>query len=316
MYLIINHFAFEYPKNDISDTDIVSAFNNLGELFIELKKLNVDLITHSTLSQISLNKKPIRDYIQNLENTNIKRAMISLLGKIRPLCSDTDLSFEGNENIAFGNCKEEIESLDVCYTFLSCALFYLDPILTINNLCSKEQFLEDKIKIICDEDKYTLSNYKLIPYQNVLDKISQYQKDNLIVEYNSINDWEKYQEFINVNFSFCKITNHCIEELKSRYSYGNSYSRDFRNKVERINKFIVKEGGKPLAADFKKLSKKHYSPESKTRKNDLKKSHPTILNFSNLQVDLDWHTWVQDCRMYFERENDHVCFVHYEKKIT
>jgi len=184
MYLFINHFAFEYPKSNIQDTDIINAFNNLGNLFIELKKINIDLITHSTLSQVSLNAKPIRTYLQNIEDHDIRKAIITLIGKIRPICSDTDLAFENKENIAFGNCLEEIEKIDVCYTFLSCALFYLDPILTINNLCSKEQFLKDNIKIICDSESYTLDNYKLIPYTNVIEKIKEYQKNKLLDKYN------------------------------------------------------------------------------------------------------------------------------------
>jgi len=316
MYLIINHFAFEYPKNDISENDIIDTFNNLGSLSIELKKLSVDLITHSTLSQVVLNEKPIRNYIQNIENDNIRKAIIILMGKIKPICSDTDFAFENRENIAFGNCVEEIEKCDVNYTFLSCALFYLDPILTINNLCSKEQFLKDNIKIICDENDYTLQNYHLIPYENVLKKIKSYQKDLSIDKYNAIDNWDDYKDFVNENFQYSKITNHCIDILKSKYSYGNSYSLDFRNKVRRIDTFVADEGGNPKAIDFKKLSNKHYSPESDTRYKDLQKSHSGILNCDNKQVYLNWHTWVQDCRMYFEREDNHVCHVHYEKKIS
>jgi len=318
MYLIINHFAFEYPKEDISDTDIVEVFNNLGKLFIELKRLNVDLITHSTFSQVLLNDKSVRDYILNLEDRNIKNAMMTLMGKVRPICSDTDISYEDKENIAYGNCVEESEGKDICYSFLACALSHFNPILTINKLCSKEQFLKDEIKIICDDDKnYDLTNYQLIPYENVIDKIKGYQKDALVDKYNLIDNWNDYKNFVNDHFTFSKITDHCIEIFDNKYSYSNSYSVDIRSKILRINKLIESEGGDPRSVDFKKISKKHYAPESATRYEDLKKSHSGILNFNNEQVYLDWHTWVQkDCRIYFEKEKDYVSFVHYEKKIT
>ncbi|MDX9756028.1 MAG: hypothetical protein WC279_09960 [Sulfurimonas sp.] len=317
MYLFVNHFAFEQPKSGITDMDIFEALNNLGNLFLALKKKNVDLIVHNTLSQTSFNGSSIIEYIKRLDDITPKQALITLMGKIKPICTNTDTSFEASDSIAFGNCLEETEKIDISYTFLSCAMFHLNPILTINNLCGKPQFLNDTIKIICDEDKeHILDNYKLMPYEDVIKKIEQFQKKKSLDKYNSINNWDDYKDFVNTHFKFSKITDHCIKELKSRYGYSNSYSDDFKNKVLRINEFIEREGGNPKAIDFAKLSKKHYSPESSTRYSDLKKSHSGILNFSNIQVDLNWHTWVQDCRMYFEREDDHVCYVHYEKKIT
>jgi len=315
MYLIINHFGFDLPKSGVSDQDIIEVFSNLGNLFIELKKINVDIITHSKLSLFSFKDKSIREYILNIKNINIRKAVIALTGKVTPICSDIDTSFEADDIISFGNCKEGVEELDVCYTFLSCAMFYMNPILTINTLCSKKQYLENNIKIICDKNTYTLQNYHLVPYENVVEKIKSYQEELSIDKYNAIDDWDDYKDFVNENFKYSKITTHCIEILKSKYSYSNSYSVDFRNKIQRIDKFIIDEGGNPKAIDFQKLSKKHYSPESDTRYNSLKKSHSGILNYDNKQVYLNWHTWVQDCRMYFERENDHVCYVHYEKKI-
>lgn len=317
MYLFVNHFAFEQPKSGITEKDIIEALTNLGNLFFALKKMDVDLIVHNTLSQSSLNGNSIIDYIRKLEDIVPRQAMSALMGKITPICSNTDTSFEASDAIAFGNCIEETEQIDVNYSFLSCAMFHLDPILTIDNLCSKSQFLKGTIKIICDENKeYILNNYKLIPYSNVIEKIKLFQKNRLLDQYYLIDNWDNYQTFVNQNFKYSKITDHCINELKSRYGYQNSYSNDFRNKVLRINDFIEREGGNPKNIDFKKLSQKHYSPESSSRYDDLKKSHSGILNYSNVHVDLNWHTWVQDCRMYFERENDHVCFVHYEKKIT
>jgi hypothetical protein len=315
MYLIINHFSFDYPKKDISDNDIINAFNNLGQLFIELKKLNVELITHSTLSQVSLNDKAVRNYIQSIDDINTRRAIMALIGKVRPLCSDTDLSFENKENIAFGNCIEEVEKIDVCYTFLSCVLFHLDPILTINNLCSKDQFLKDEIKIICDDTTYELINYKLIPYKNVLVKIKEYQKTKLLDEYNFINNWDDYKIFVNSNFSFCKITEHCIQELKSRYSFDNSYSDIFRKKVRRFNDLIALNGGKPKEINFSPLGLGR--PESPSRFEKLKKSHVGIKDFSGNDIYLNWHEYIQsDFRVYFEKEDNYVSFVYYEKKIS
>lgn len=318
MYLIINHYAFEFPRIDITGPDIVEALDNLGNLFIELKKIGVDLITHDTLSQTSLNDKLIIEYTKKIESINTRQAVRILLCKTKPKCSNSDNAFENNDTIAYGNCVEEIDKKDICYTFLSCALNYLDPILTINNLCSKEQFLKNEIKIICDDDKnYDLTNYQLIPYQNVVDKIKENQKDKLVDKYNLINNWNDYKDFINDHFSFSKITDHCIEVFNNKYSYSNSYSVDIRSKILRINKLIEIEGGDPRSVDFKKISKKHYAPESASRYEDLKKSHSGILNYNNEQVYLNWHTWVQkDCRIYFEKEDDHICFVHYEKKIT
>jgi hypothetical protein len=314
MYLIINHFAFEYPKNDISDIDIINTFNNLGNLFIELKKINIDLITHSTLSQVILNAKPIRTYIQSISDHNIKKAIITLIGKTRPICSDTDLAFENKENIAFGNCHEEIEKIDVCYTFLSCALFYLDPILTINNLCSKEQFLKDEIKIICDNESHKLDNYKLIPYTNVIDKIKEYQKNKLLDKYNLIDNWDGYQDFVNTYFNHCKITTHCIACL-SKFSYGNSYSVQVRNKIQRMNDLIEHASSQIMTIDFSSLGLG--TPESATRQTELKKSHVGIMNYNNHTVHLNWHDYIQkDFRIYFEKGTEYVSFVHFEKKIS
>ncbi len=317
MYLFLNSFAFEHPKNKITETDIIEALSNLGNLFLALKKRNVDLIIHDTLSQTFLNGRLIREYIKGLEDITSKQAMIALMGKIKPICTNTDKSFEASDSIAFGNCLEETEKIDVCYTFLSCAMFHLDPILTIDNLCSKPQFLQDTIKIICDQNKeYILNNYKLMPYTNVVEKIEVYQQSQSLDQYNLIDNWDDYKDFVNKHFKYSKITDHCIKELKSRYGYDNSYSNDVRNKVLRVNKFIESEGGKPKAIDFKKISKKHYSPESSSRYEALKKSHSGILNYTDDHVYLNWHTWVQDCRIYFEREDDYICYVHYEKKIT
>jgi hypothetical protein len=314
MYLIINHFAFEYPKSNMQDTDIIDAFNNLGNLFIELKKINIDLITHSTLSQVSLNAKPIRTYLQSIEDNNIRKAIITLIGKIRPICSDTDIAFENKENIAFGNCLEEIEKIDVCYTFLSCALFYLDPILTINNLCSKEQFLKDNIKIICDNESYTLDNYRLIPYTNVIDKIKEYQTNKLLDKHNLIDNWDDYQIFVNTYFDYCKITNYCLETLSKKFAYGNSYSVQVRNKIQRMNDLIKQANGCITTMDFSSLGLG--TPESSTRQIDLKKSHVGIKDYDDNVVHLNWHDYIQkDFRIYFEKNTAYVSFVHFEKKI-
>lgn len=316
MYLFINPYAFQKPKGDITESEILIALDNLAHLFIELKKINVELIIHQSLGQTSLCGKSIREYIAKLE-ISAKQAIINLVGKIRPMCSDTDTTFEQKESIAFGNCLEEVEKIDICYTFLSCALYYKNPILTINNLCSKSQFLNDKIKIVCDREIHLLENYKLIPYCDVIKKINTYMETHLFNKYYSINNWDDYMDFINSYFCYSKITEHCIFELKKKYSYTNSYACDFRKKVERIENFVKDNGGKPRAIDFNRLSQKHYCAESSSRKIELAKSHRGILNFSGEEINLDWHTWIQkDCRVYFEKEDDHICFVHYEKKIN
>lgn len=316
MYLFVNHFAFEQPKSGITEIDIIEALNNLGNLFLALKKKNVDLIVHNTLSQTSFNGSSIIEYIRKLEDITPRQAMITLMGKIKPICTNTDTSFEASDSIAFGNCLEETEKIDVCYTFLSCAMFHLDPILTVDNLCSKPQFLNDTIKIICDNDQeYILHNYKLMPYTNLVKKIEQLQKDNLSDQYYLINNWNDYKNFINNHFKYVKITKHCMHEIEQRYSYDNSYSDIFRKKVQRFNILIEKNGGKPKNINFSPLGLG--TQESTNRIESLKKTHKGIKNFSGNNVYLNWHEYIQsDCRAYFEKEDDHVCFVHYEKKIT
>jgi len=314
MHLFINHFAFTEPRDDLTESDVLEMLEHLSKLFVELKKINIELIIHERLSQSILVKKPIREYISKLNQVNRLSARI-LIDKQTPICSDIDIAFESNEDISFGDCKEKIGNIDVLYTFLSCAMYYQNPILTINNLCGKEQFLKDVINIVCEDLEYKLNNYQLIPYLDVIKKLKVYQEKNLLDKYNLINNWNDYKEFVNEYFKYSKITEHCINELEKRYSYKNSHANDFRNKVKRINDFIEREGGNPKSVDFNKLSKKHYTPESDSRYKALKKSHSGILNDVGMQVDLNWHTWVQDCRMYFEREDTYICFVHYEKKI-
>lgn len=317
MNLFINHFAFTKPRDNLVEQNVIEALSHLGNLFITLKKMDIELSIHQSLSQTILLGKSIREYIKQISDVNTRRSIIGLLSKIKPICSDVDTPYEDDENIILGNCKEEQEALDILNTFMSCAIYYDNPILTINNLCSKEQFLNETINIVCDDGLiYTLVNYQLTPYLDVIEKIKLYQEEKLLDEYNLIDNWRDYKEFVNSNFKYSKITEHCIDELDKRYSYNNSHANDFRNKVKRINAFIEREGGNPKAIDFKKLSQKHYSPESDTRYKALKKSHSGILNDVNIQVDLNWHTWVQDCRVYFEREDEYICFVHYEKKIT
>ena len=172
------------------------------------------------------------------------------------------------------------------------------------------------INIICDKTSYKLQNYQLVPYEDLLEKLREYQTSQKLDEYNAIDNWNSYINFVNQHFSYSRITQDCISELSRKYAYNNSHANDFRNKVKRINDFIEREGGNPKSVDFNKLSQKHYSPESTTRYEALKKSHSGILNYEGKQVFLNWHTWIQDCRIYFEREDTYICFVHYEKKIT
>ena len=315
MNLFINHFAFIEPRDDLEESDVIEMLEKLSKLFILLKKMNIELIIHQRLSESILLEKPIREYISKLNPNNRISATI-LIAKKEPTCSDIDIAFENDDNISFGNCKEKIGNIDVLYTFLSCAMYYQDPILTINSLCAKEQFLEDIIEIVCDNKVYHLNNYQLTPYEELISQLEEYQKEKKLDKYNQIDNWIDYESFVNKNFLYSKITKHCILELAKRYSYNNSYAIDFRKKAQRIDAFVGREGGNPKSIDFKKLSQKHYAPESTTRYEALKKSHSGILNYSNKQVFLNWHTWVQDCRMYFELEDNYVCFVHYEKKIT
>jgi len=317
MNLFINHFAFIEPREDIVEQNVIEALDSLGKLFIALRKINIELSIHHTLSQTTFLEKPIRDYISKITDFNTRTSIIRLVGKVKPICSDIDTPYEDNEAIILGNCKEEKENLDILNTFMSCAIYYNSPILTINNLCSKKQFLDDIINIVCDENMvYQLNNYHLIPHIELLEKLKEYQKEKKLDEYNQIDNWIDYESFVNENFLYSKITKHCILELAKRYSYNNSYAIDFRKKAQRIDAFVGREGGNPKSIDFKKLSQKHYSPESTTRYEALQKSHSGILNYEEKSVNLNWHTWVQDCRMYFEREGTYVCFVHYEKKIT
>lgn len=317
MNLFINHFAFTEPKDDLVEQNITESLTHLGNLFIALKQMNIELSIHQSLSQTSLLGKSIRHYIKQVIDANSRKSIIELVGKIKPICSDIDTPYEDDENIVLRNCKEEQGNLDILNTFMSCAIYYNNPILTINNLCAKGQFLKDTLNIVCDDDiVYQLNNYQLVPYKDLLLKLKEYQKSKKLDEYNNIDNWRDYREFVNEHFQYSRITEHCIEELDKRYSYNNSHSTDFRNKVKRIDAFIEREGGTPKSIDFKKLSNKHYSPESDTRYKALKKSHSGILNDIGKQVYLNWHTWVQDCRVYFEREDSYVCFVHYEKKIT
>jgi len=313
MNLFINHFAFTEPRENLQESDIIEMLENLSQLFIALKKINVELIIHQTLSQSIFLEKPIREYISKLNQKHRMSARI-LIDKQIPICSDIDTAFESDESISFGNCKEEVENLDVLYTFLSCAMYYRNPILTINNLCAKEQFLEDTINIVCDESEYKLDNYQLIPYLEVIEKLKKYQKENLLNEYGLIDNWNDYKKFVNEYFQYVKITNHCMNELETRYSYSNSYSDIFRKKVLRFNTLILENGGKPKEINFSPLGLG--TQESKADVIALKKSHKGIKNFEGNEVYLNWHEYIQrDCRVYFEKEDDHVCFVHYEKKI-
>jgi hypothetical protein len=316
MYLFLNHFAFTEPKNGITESDVFNALENLAKLFIELKNINADLIIHQSLSQTILIGKPLREYLKSISDSNVKKSIVSLIGKIKPICSDIDTPYDDNENIIFGNCVEEKGDIDVLQTFLSCAIYYNDPILTVNNLCSKAQFLENSINIVCDTDSYQLDNYKLIPYTDVLKNIKDYQERTLISEYNKIDNWNDYKDFINNHFEYSRITDHCIEMLNKKIAYSSSHAKDFRNKVKRIDELIIREGGNPKKIDFNQLSQKHYAPESDTSYKDLQKSHSNILNYKNEYVYLNWHTWVQDFRMYFEKEDEYVSFIHFEKKIT
>lgn len=315
MYLFVNPYAFEHPKVDAQESDVMEALDNLAKLFIELKKLEVDLILNQSFCTTSICGKAIREYATFLRNDSL-RSLAILLSKTKPFCSDVDKSFENDEDIAFGNCKEEIEKIDICYTFLSCALYYKDPILTINNLCQKPQFKNSEITIICDDSKHSLQNYQLIPYSNVVQKINESLKYQEEAEFLAIDNWDDYKEYINTKYEYTKITDACIDDLKSRYSYSNEgYSNDIRNKIKRIELFIKEHGGRPDHLDFKLLGT-HYNPESSTRYEALQKSHDNIFNFVNQQVYLNWHMWIQkDCRLYFEREKDYVCYVHYSKKI-
>ena len=316
MYLFLNHFAFIEPKDDLTDSEIIIALENLANLFNELKELNVHLIIHQQLSQSILNDKHIREYIKKIIDRNIKMSLLHLVGKLTPICSNIDTPYDSNESIIDDNCFEEKENIEILETFISCAIYYNNPILTIDNMCSKVQFLEDSINIVCDNNTYKLDNYKLIPYIEVLEKVKIYQKEKLIDKCDKIDNWAEYQDFVNNNLKYSKITNHCIKMLEKNHSYTNSHSNDFRNKVKRIDELINLNGGKPQKVDFNKLSKKHYSPESISRFNNLKKSHSGIQNYKKENIYLNWHTWVQDYRVYFEKEDEYISFVHYEKKIS
>jgi len=315
MYLFLNHFAFTEPKDDLTESEILIALVNLAKLFNKLNNMNIEIIIHQSLSQSILLQKPIRTYINNIVNRNERLSILSLLAKIKPICSDIDTPYDDNENILLGNCLEKEEKIDVLQTFLSCAMYFNNPILTINNLCNKAQFLKDTIKIVCDNDKYyNLDNYKLIPYLDVVNKIGEYQKENLIDKYNMIDNWNDYNHFVNKHFNYVKITNHCMHEIKRRYSFDNSYSDIFRKKVKRFNDLITANGGKPKEINFSPLGLG--TKESNTRFKKLKKSHLGIKDFSGNDIYLNWHEYIQsDCRVYFEKEDNYVSFVHYEKKI-
>jgi len=317
MYLFLNHFSLEEPKEDIKKKDVIEFLENLGCLFIELKKINIDIIIYQLLSQTILINKPIREYLLSIEQLSTRQSLIQLFGKIKPFCSDNDTSFENDITIAYSNCMENVDEIDVLYTFLSCAMYYNNPILTVNSLCNKKQFFQKNIKITCDNGvEYHLDNYQLTPYQSAVEELQKYQKEELIDLYNLLDNWDDYMNFVNTNFKFTRITNSCIENLKNKFSYNNSYAIDFRNKVQRINNFLIEKGGNIGAIDFNELSKKHYAPESLTRYTSLKKSHSNIKNFKGEQVYLNWHTWVQDFRMYFEKEDEYISFIYFEKKIT
>jgi len=163
--------------------------------------------------------------------------------------------------------------------------------------------------------EYNLDNYKLIPYSKVIEKAREYQKENLITIYNSISNWNDYKNFVNENCNYVKITKHCIDEIEKKYSFDNSYSDIFRKKVKRFNTLIEERGGKPKKINFSPLGLG--TQESKTRFRALKKSHVGIKDFSGNSIYLNWHEYIQsDCRVYFEKEETYISFVHYEKKIN
>ena len=309
MYCFLNYFSFEEPLETITDADVINTLMELS-LFLKLLKDNdMQLIINQNLSQCVLNGKVLKEHIQNITNMNIRLLLMSKITNYHPFCSDTDTSYEYNEDIMLNNCHEEFSKIDILENFLACSLYYNSPILTPDLLCQKQQFLDTEITIVCDNEILKIDNLLLSKSSKLLDEyLSKHNMDL----YTKINNWNEYQLFVNEKFEYVEILDDCIDDLK-KYSFTSIQGRNVIEDIEKINTFIFENGKNPEYVHYKQLSK-HINKENDDKLIKRKSKLTRKDKDGNSKV-MSWHTRIGDYRLYFYFDSSKVYFSLFTSKI-
>lgn len=305
MYYFLNHFAFEHHKISISDAEVTSTLKEMVALIQNLNNNNLELILNSMFSNISVNGKALKQHILLLDQKS-KIFMLDVLKRSsKPFCSDLYDEYQ-EDVVIMSDCKEAVDGIDVLETFLACAMYLKAPIITPDKLCSKSQFLESPINIQCNTghneklDNFLLSNQHLL--------ISSLKTQTI----QNISDWDTYINHVNSNLKKIEILEECANDLKV-YSFNSIQGRNIREDMEKINTFIIDNGGNPAHVQYKELSK-HINEETQN-KLVKRKSKLTRKDKDGKSKTMSWHTRIGDYRLYFYFTNDIVYFTLFCAKI-
>lgn len=305
-YLFLNSFAFENPKSGLLETDILSVFNNLGVLLKDLRQLNSELIFHDTLSAFTYNGQDIRYYLKQL-NRDLMILLLAKMGNSIPFCSNSYDEYQSNENIVFGDCKVKDTDIDVLENYLACAMYLNAPVVTTKTLCDKAHFINDKIDIVCEDERTSLQNYFLEDIDAIKSKVEQNIKS-------SASSWTEWRENSLPLYQNISITDDCFDEISS-HSYKSKYAKGIFNFIEKINSFV--ESKKVNNINFDECCS-HTTEESDTRLKQFK-GQLAVKNCKGQKEVASWHTRINnDFRLYFtlDIENNKICLVKLTKKIS
>jgi mRNA-degrading endonuclease RelE of RelBE toxin-antitoxin system len=305
MYCFLNHFSFEYHRQDISDTEVTDTLKEIVKLIIELNKNDTELILNSMFSNITVNGKELKQHVLSLDQKSKIFLLATLKNSSKPFCSDLYDEYGDNETV-MSDCKEKIDNIDILETFLACAMYLKAPIVTPDKLCSKSQFLNSTIDIICNKGhSEQLDNYFLSKKHSLITNLQTQIIQN-------ISDWDTYINHVNTNLVKVEILSECIKDFKV-YSFNSIQGRNIREDIEKINQFIIDNGGNPSHVHYKQLGK-HINEETDD-KLVKRKSKLTRKDKNGISKIMSWHTRVGDYRLYFYFTKEIVYFTLFCAKI-
>ena len=279
---------------------------SLGLLIGKLSILKSELIFDEKISSFKYADKDIGYYLRLLD----KDLMILLVSKIQkslPFCSNNYDEYQYEENIILGECKVKDTDIEIIENFLTCAMYLDAPVVTPKTFCSQEEFLKDKIELICNTATTFLDNFFIEESENIIKKIEENIKLNGI-------SWDNWRERILPLYENVSVSDECFDDM-SIYSFTSKYKNEIIDFEEKINLFLKDQNVNNI--NFEECCS-HTTKESGTR---LKKFKNQLLvkNCTEKQELATWHTRInQDFRLYFtcDIESNKICLVKLTKKLS
>jgi len=241
-YLFLNHFAFENIDNSKQDEEILKIFNSLSYLLKNLKKFNHELIFDNKLSLFNFNSKSIHYYIKLMDDKDARVLLITKIQKPTPFCSDSFDKYYEDENIVLGDCVIDKTNISILENFLACAIFLKSPILTIKSICQSNYFLDNTIRIKCNDFTVTLDNFFLEDIEHLKNYLLE-NSDLKPLNYCKL----KFQE-TNLNFSL-------IEDKYGFDSLNSNQIKEFLNAFMEFSKMTWEDIIKSDGLEYKQYNK-------------------------------------------------------------